>query len=219
MNNMVQFNLLPNVKIEYVKTQRTKRLLTLVSLVVSIAGIAVLLLAFVTVDVVQKKHLNDLNKDVSKYSNQLKGVKDLDKILTVQNQLSTLTGLHDQKPVTSRLFAYIAQITPAQATLNKLTIDFTANTLSVGGSAPSLDVISTYTDTLKSTTYKTTDSTQAQHAFSSVVLSTFARDDTGATFNITFSFDPKIFNTKNTVTLTVPQTANAAQSSVFGGGN
>ncbi len=95
---MVQFNLLPDVKLEYVKTQRTKRLLTLISIVVSIVGLAVLFLSFVTVNVVQKKSLNDLSSDITKYSSQLKNVKDLDKILTVQNQLSTLKGLHDQEP-------------------------------------------------------------------------------------------------------------------------
>lgn len=216
---MVQFNLLPNVKVEYVKTQRTKRLLTLISFVVSIAGLAVLLLSIVTVDVVQKKSLHDLNADVAKYSGQLKSVPDLNKILTVQNQLGTLTALHDQKPVTSRLFTYISQITPAQASLNKLTMDFTANTLIIGGTAPSLDVVSTYTDTLKSTTYKTKGSSVSTHAFSSVVLSTFGRDDTGASFTITLSFDPIIFNTNDDVTLTVPQTANASQSSIFGEGN
>jgi Tfp pilus assembly protein PilN len=217
---MIQFNLLPDVKLEYVKAQRTKRLLTLVSIVVSLASLAVLLLSIITVDVVQKKSLHDLNNDVAKYSSQLKSVKDLDKILTVQNQLSTLTSLHDQKPVTSRLFTYISQITPSQASLNKLTVDFTANTLTIGGTAPSLDTVSTYTDTLKGTTYKTGDSSRAAaNAFSGVVLSTFGRDDSGATFTITCSFDPVIFKTDSNVTLTVPQTANADQSTIFGGGS
>lgn len=216
---MVQFNLLPGVKLEYVKTQRTKRMLTLTSVVVSVVGLLLLALSFATVDVVQKKSLHDLNNDITKYSVQLKSVQNLDKILTVQNQLSTLTGLHNQKPVTSRLFSYIAQMTPAQASLSQLSIDFSANTMTIGGSAPSLDVVSTYTDTLKATTYKTAGTTAGTHAFSSVVLSSFGRTDSGATFTITCSFDPAIFNTDNNVTLTVPQSAGANQSSVFGGSN
>jgi Tfp pilus assembly protein PilN len=213
---MVQFNLLPDVKLEYVKTERTKRLLTVVSFFASVGGVALLILSIVSVDVVQKKSLHDLNNDIGRYSTQLKSVSDLDKILTVQNQLSTLTSLHDKKPVTSRLFAYISQITPGQASLNQLTIDFTANTLTIGGGAPSLDVVSTYTDTLKSTTYKTDAAgATATKAFSSVVLTSFGRDDKGATFTITCSFDPIIFNSANNVTLTVPATAEADQSSVF----
>jgi Tfp pilus assembly protein PilN len=216
---MVQFNLLPDVKLEYVKTQRTKRLLTLVSLFASAGALAILFLSFVSVDVVQKKSLHDLNSDITKYSSQLKSVPDLDKILTVQNQLGTLTNLHDQKPVVSRLFSFVTQVTPAQASLNNLNLDFAANTITVGGSAPSLDVVSTYTDTLKATKYKMGGSSMDMHAFSNVVLSSFGRTDKGATFTITLNFDPAIFNTKNDVTLEVPQSANASQSTTFGGGN
>lgn len=216
---MVQFNLLPDVKLEYVKTQRTKRLLTLVSLFASAGALAILFLSFVSVDVVQKKSLHDLNSDITKYSSQLKSVPDLDKILTVQNQLGTLTNLHDQKPVVSRLFSFVTQVTPAQASLNNLNLDFAANTITVGGSAPSLDVVSTYTDTLKATKYKMGGSSMDMHAFSNVVLSSFGRTDKGATFTITLNFDPAIFNTKNDVTLDVPQSANASQSTTFGGGN
>jgi hypothetical protein len=215
---MIQFNLLPDVKLEYVKTQHTKRLLTVISFFVSVAGIVVLLLSFVSVDVLQKKSLHDLNGDITKYSNQLKNVNDLDKILTVQNQLSTLTNLHDQKPVVSRLYGYVSQVTPAQASLNQLALDFAASTLTVGGSAPSLDAVSSYTDTLKATMYKTSDS-KSTHAFTNVVLSSFGRTQSGATFTITCTFDPVIFNSANEVTLTVPSTANVNQASVFGGGN
>ena len=216
---MIQFNLLPNVKLEYVKTQHTKRLLTVVSFFVSVGGVALLLLSMFTVDVVQKKSLSDLNGDITKYSGQLKSVNDLDKILTVQNQLSTLTSLHSQKPVTSRLFNYISQVTPSQASLDQLALDFTANTMSIGGTAPSLDVVSTFTDTLKATTYAASGDSTKQPAFSDVVLSSFGRTQSGATFTVSLSFDPAIFNAANNVTLTVPQSAGADQSSVFRGGN
>lgn len=217
---MIQFNLLPNVKLEYVKTQRTKHLLTVASLLVSVAGIAVLVVSLVTVDVVQKKSLSDENRDIARYSAQLKSTPDLNKILTVQNQLKTLSTLHDQKPVTSRLFTYISQITPNQASLNQLNIDFTANTLTIGGKAPSLDVVSTYTDTLKATQYTVAGSSDGKkNAFSKVVLSSFGRNDSGASFTITFSFDPIIFNTDDNVTLTVPASANTGQSNIFQGGN
>jgi Tfp pilus assembly protein PilN len=215
---MVQFNLLPDVKLEYVKTQRTKHLLTLVSVAASIAGIAILLVSVVTVDVVQKKSLNDENNDITRYSSQLKSIPNLNKILTVQNQLSTLTSLHDEKPVVSRLFNYIAEVTPTQASLNELNVDFTANTITIGGTAPSLDAVSTYTDTLKATTYTVNGSSTKTNAFSNVVLSSFGQNQAGATFTITYNFDPTIFNTDDSVTLSVPQTASATQS-VFQGGN
>ena len=215
---MIQFNLLPGVKLEYVKAQRTKHLMTFISIVVGAVALTVFLISLFVVDVVQKKSLSDLNKDVGSYSKKLKGTSDLSKILTVQNQLSTLTSLHDSKPVTSRLFDYISQVTPSQASLNKLTVDFTLNTLSVGGAAPSLDTVSLYTDTLKATYYTTDQNSTKVKAFSNVVLASFGRDDKGATFTITLSFDPTIFNATNTVKLIVPSTASAGQTNVFDAG-
>lgn len=217
---MVQFNLLPDVKLEYVKAQRTKYLMTFISVVVSIVALTVFFVSLFVVNVVQKKTLSDLNSDVTSYSKKLKDTNDLSKILTVQNQLSTLTALHDGKPVTSRLFDYISQVTPSQANLNKLTLDYKQNTLSIGGTAPSLDAVSLYTDTLKSTYYSVDKSSTKVKAFSDVVLASFARDSKGATFTITLSFDPTIFNAINTIKLIVPNTASAGQANVFdAGGN
>ncbi len=213
---MIQFNLLPAVKQDFIKARRTKRLVTLVSVAASAAAIFVLLLMLVTVDVVQKKSLHDLNGDIGKYSSQLKAVPNLNTILTVQNQLNTLTSLHDQKVVSSRLFGYVAQITPAQASISKLTIDYTANTVSMTGEAPTLDVVNSFTDTLKNTTYKTdkTDTANTK-AFSDVVLSAFGRDSKGATYTISLSFDPIIFNSANTVTLDVPNGTSGSQANLF----
>lgn len=211
---MVQFNLLPDVKLRYVKTERTKRLIILASLVVSMPSIAVLLISFLTVDVVQKKALNDENADISHYSSQLKNIPNLNSILTVQNQLNELGTLHDQKPVTSRLFTYVSQVTPPLATLNQLNIDFSAGTLTIGGTAPSLDVVNTYTDTLKATVYQAAGESATTHAFSQVVLSSFGRNDQGATFTITSNFDPVIFNTDDDVKLSIP-TSSGSQANVF----
>jgi hypothetical protein len=151
---MVQFNLLPDVKLEFVKARRTKYLMFFVAIVVGGIAIMVFLFAFFFVNVVQKQSLNDLQADIKQHSNDLKKVKNLDKILTVQNQLGSLTTLHKTKPVASRLFGYLTQVTPDQANLNKLTVDFSQTTMSIGGKAPSLDAVGIYTDALKATAYR-----------------------------------------------------------------
>lgn len=213
---MVQFNLLPDVKLQYIKARRTKRLVTLVSLVVIAASLGVFTIAFFSVNVVQKKSLSDLNKDIKTYSNELQSTKDLDKILTVQNQLNTLTGLHEKKVVGSRLFGYISQVTPAKASITKLNIDFALNTISISGETSGLDVVNTYTDTLKATTYKVSGANNGPtKAFKNVVLSTFGRDDKKATYTITASFDPAIFNGTSDVVLTVPDQVTTDPASLF----
>jgi Tfp pilus assembly protein PilN len=222
---MIQFNLLPEVKLQFIKARRTKRMMELISVIVIAASLVVLALMFTSVHVVQKKSMDDLNTDIKKYSSQLKSTPDLDKILTVQNQLGTLDDLHSQKAVASRLFSYLSTLTPARASISKLNIDFTQNTLSLTGEAPSLDVINVFTDTLKTTTYTTADTAKdgsPLHAFSDVVLTTFGRDSKGATYSINASFDPVIFSDASEVKLSLPAGATVDPSALFqreAGGN
>jgi Tfp pilus assembly protein PilN len=204
---MIQFNLLPDIKQQYLKAQRQKHLVVFVSTIATIAAIALFVILLLVVQVWQKKSISDLNGDIKKYSNQLSGTNDINKILTVQNQLSSLTALHDKKAIATRLFDYTTQTTPAQATISKLDLDFALNTISISGSADSLATVNTYVDTLKFTTFTATgNSTTKGNAYSKVVLSTFARTSKDTTYTITASFNPAIFSgTVDNVNLTVPQ--------------
>lgn len=212
---MIQFNLLPDVKQEYIKAKRTRQLVTVISLIVSAAALTLLVLLFISVKVVQKKSLSDADGDITKYSNQIKSIPDIDKVLTVQNQLQTLTGLHDGKVVSSRLFGYIAQLTPPSVSINSMTVDFTANTITISGQAPALNQVNTYADTLKETTFTTAANTTAQNAFSNVVLSSFGRTDKQATYTLTLSYKPEIFSNASSVTLTVPNIVTSPQQQLF----
>ena len=200
---MIQLNLLPDVKLQYLKVRRTQRLVISISMLLIATSLVIFVLLIGTVDVFQKKNLSDLNRDINTYKHQLQTTPNLNKILTVQNQLQVLTSLHDQKPAASRLFGFLQQMTPSDASISQINIDYTQNTISVTGNANSLDVVNAFTDTLKFTTYKKTDGTSA-NAFSAVVLSQFSRSSSGATYTITASFDPTIFNSANNTSLTVP---------------
>lgn len=200
---MIQFNLLPDVKLQYLKVRRTQHLVVTVSLIAIAVSVFVLVVLIGTVDGFQKKNIHDLKRDIGTTSNQLKSTPNLSKILTVQNQLQALTALHNNKPVASRLFDYIKQVTPSVANISQLSVDFSQNTINITGAASSLDIVNTYADTLKFTTYKQASGSTA-NAFSNVVLSQFNRDKSGATFTITASFDPVIFSSANSVNLTVP---------------
>jgi|SRR6185437_14650531 len=200
---MIQLNLLPDVKLQYLKVRRTQRLVVSISMLLIVASLFIFVLLIGTVDVFQKKNLSDLNHDISTYKSQLQNTPNLNKILTVQNQLQVLTSLHDQKPAATRLFTFLQQVTPSDANISQFNIDYTQNTVSITGAAGSLDTVNAYTDTLKFTTYKKSDGTSA-NAFSAVVLSQFTRTSSGATYTITATFDPAIFNSANNVSLTVP---------------
>lgn len=201
---MIQFNLLPAVKLDYVKARRNKRVTVLASVLVAGVAFGILVILFLAVQVAQKKYSNDLSADIATQSKKLESTEDLNKILTIQNQLNSLTGLHDAKPVASQLFPYLKQVTPANVSVANIQVDFAANTMAITGSASSINSVNTFVDTLKFTTYAE-DGGQATPAFSEVVLSNFGRDDKGASYQVTLKFDPAIFDSTKKTTLTVPQ--------------
>jgi hypothetical protein len=202
---MIQFNLLTDVKLEYIKSKQLQRTVMLIATIITASAVGLLILLILIVYGLQKKHISDQTVDIKKYSQELQNTQDLNKKLTVQNQLDSLPGLHNDKVVATRLFSYLGQLTPAQASITKFDIDYAANTMIFTGTADSLSTVNKFADTLKFTTYKTEANTTDKPAFSKVVLNTFARTDKDASYQIDATFDTAIFNSTNDVTLTVPK--------------
>ncbi len=206
---MMQLNLLPDIKMQYIKTQRSRRLVLSVSILVTVAAVALLLL-LLSVDGLQKKHLSDLNKDIKSGSSKLQHEPQIDKMLTVQNQLGSLTALQASKPSAARLFDYLNQVTPANVAITEFTIDFTKQTATITGTSGNLANVNKYVDTLKYTTYTAGGSNTAKPAFSSVVLSSFSLNtdsqaaNQAASFTVNLSYDKAIFDATQDVKLSVP---------------
>lgn len=202
----VQFNLLPDVKLEYDKAQRTKRLVYLLSGLATGVVLVIFILSFLSVNVLQKKLLSDANKDIGNYSQKLKAIPDLDKILTIQNQLNSLPALHQQKHYGSRLFTYLPQLTPTNISIGKLAIDTTANTINITGTTDTVQSVNKFVDTLKFTSYTLGDDQSTKKlAFSNIILSKVDRNDKGSSYTIDGSFDPALFIGSSNVKLVVPQ--------------
>lgn len=208
---MIELNLLPDVKMEYMKAQRTQRLVVSLSVLISAASI-VLMGVLYGVDSLQKKHLSDLATDIKGKSSQLKSKPQIDKILTVQNQLESLTSLHATKPEVSKLFSYLNQVTPVEVSINTMTFDLTQNTATITGTSDTLFSVNKYVDTLKFATYTTPDVKKATAAFSNIVLSSFgfnansSDSKNAANYSITLSYTHDIFDITKEASLTVPTT-------------
>lgn len=215
---MMQLNLLPDVKLEYIKARRTKHTVMLLSAVISGSAIALFILFFLVVNVVQKQHLSNLNENIEEHKKTLLAKPELSKILTIQNQLNSLTALHSEKPVVSRTYTYIQQVTPQSASMEILTVNFAEQTMKIEGNANSLVTVNTFVDTLKFTTFNSEPLEEGQgekksnaRAFSEVVLSDFAistieaEQDPNkvAKYTIILKYDPLIFSDANKVTLVV----------------
>lgn len=204
---MIQFNLLPDVKLDYIRAKNLKRTVLVVAGLVSASAAAIFILMFLTVNVFQKTHLSHLNTDIADKSEQLKSTKDLDKVLTIQNQLNSLPALHDKKPVTSRLFNYLGLLVPAQVSIGKFDLDFDTSVMNVSGTTDSLGTVNKFVDTLKFTTYTYEQDGNKKEIkpFSSVVMASFGRTDKEATYQVKLSFDKAIFDSANKGTLVVPK--------------
>ncbi|HSH18083.1 MAG TPA: PilN domain-containing protein [Candidatus Saccharimonadales bacterium] len=203
---MIQFNLLPDVKLAYVRTQRTKRLVMGTALIATAAAFAIFLLLFLGVHVVQKVRISQLDTGIKERTADLKKNQDLDKVLTIQNQLGSLTGLHDDKVTASRTFSVLQQVTPGGVGITNFTTDFTASTIAISGQTASLDRVNAFVDTLKFATYTLKDDPEGKKAFSEVVLSQFGRSESATTYTVTFKFDPALFGRDANDQLTVPKT-------------
>ena len=216
---MIQFNLLPDVKLEFVKANRLKHAVSVISIIAAAVALGIMAILILTVDVIQKSHLNDLNSQIVTITGQLRGTSNLNQVLTVQSQVNALPALNANKPVTTRLLGptgYMAALTPANATISQINIDFNTNVISITGSADSLATVNQFVDTMKLSSYQTSSSQTSKNAFSNVVLSTFAFTSTsGATYTISATFDPALFSSaSNTVTLNVPSSNSSRSSSI-----
>lgn len=204
---MIQFNLLPNVKVEYLKIKRQKRIISLVAAGVILACSVVLIGLFSIVLGVQPNRLSGLDKSIKSISNDIKSKKDINKILTIQNQLTAIDGLHEDKPVTTRLSNLLVKITPKDVSIQNFTVDFKTLKIDVTGQAKSFEEMNKFIDTLKFTTLKKGDSSNGEStkAFSQVVLNSYSLSDKGAGFVVSFIYDNEIFKSSSeNLTLEVP---------------
>ena len=198
---MIQFNLLPDVKLEYIKATYRRRIITFFSVAIAAFFIAIFVLMFLFVRVNQTRHISSLDKDIETNLATLRENPDLDKVLTVQNQLNSLPNLHEGKNMSSRMFDYLSQITPNNVAVSNVDVEFEAKTISIKGTADELSTVNRFVDTIKFTEFAIKDVDQAKEkAFSSVVLQQFSindtagSDDNGAvSYEISFNFNEQIF--------------------------
>ncbi len=225
---MIQFNLLPDVKIEFLKARRRMRMVVAISIVSSATSVLLFAALFSYVRIGQLGHIKHMDNDINNGVETLrKDAPDLDKILTVQNQLNSLPKLHDDKAISSRLFDYMFQLTPSKATISDIELNLDDNTLLIKGNSDSFGTVNKYVDTLKFSEYQLSKSEKPDGtAFSNVVLQKFevvAKNSGAATaaggtveYEILASFDPVIFSNikdiaegKPAITLVIPNIISA----------
>lgn len=194
---MIQFNLLPDIKLEYLKTKKLKHMIITISFISAVAAIVIMLMTL-AYSLSQSKHLSDLDADVDALVTELNNEPDLTKILSIQNQLNSLPAIYDARPEISRLPDILKKTTPDvnKFSISSLTMDMATNQMTVSGGAPSLDRVYDYIDTLKFSSYKeNVDGAAIVDAFKDEKLDGFSNAEEETTFTVSFTFDPTLFNT------------------------
>jgi len=220
---MTQFNLLPEIKLEYLKAEKERRLVVGITALVTVISIIIAITLY-SLTLIQKNQINNYAADINEQGRIITGQKNLNDLLTVQNQIGTITSLHNQDPAVSNLAGYLDQLIPVNASITNLTISFnsgsnaslggaTSNSVTLSGSANSLATVNQLVDILKYATFRVKGTPGSQQAFSSVVLTSFGITTTtttsnvsgpAASYTINFNFDPTLFNITDQVSLNVP---------------
>jgi hypothetical protein len=221
---MIEINLVPDVKQELIKAQRVRASVISVAIVVGIGVVGVVVVLAIWVFAVQAARGIISDNTIKNESQKLSGVEDISRTLTIQNQLSKLSSMHDNKNINSRLFDILTTINPSapnNIAITNVSLDSATNTIKLEAQAvngyPALDV---FKKTINATTfdYSNSDGKQSVKLASAMSDSdrSYGEDASGAKvlrFTLTFTYPVELFsNSSENATIVAPERTNATDS-------
>ena len=157
---MIEINLLPNVKRELLKTRAMRNRVISISFLVggaSIAAVVVLALIFgsqIAAEAVQGGVIKDRN-------DKLMAVEDLNKVVTIQHQLTKINEQHSGKKINSRVFDVVTAVNPVapnNVSFSDIKVNPESKTITLEGSAVNgYSALETLKKTILNTKVQTTD--------------------------------------------------------------
>ena len=157
---MIEINLLPNVKRELLKTRAMRNRVISISFLVggaSIATVVVLALIFgsqIAAEAVQSGVIKDRN-------DKLMAVEDLNKVVTIQHQLTKINEQHSGKKINSRIFDVVTAVNPVapnNVSFSDIKVNPESKTITLEGSAVNgYSALETLKKTILNTKVQTTD--------------------------------------------------------------
>ncbi len=157
---MIEINLLPNVKRELLKTRAMRNRVISISFLVGGASIAtVVVLALIlgsqfAAEAVQGGVIKDRN-------DKLMAVEDLNKVVTIQHQLTKINEQHSGKKLNSRIFDVVTAVNPVapnNVSFSDIKVNPESKTITLEGSAVNgYSALETLKKTILNTKVQTTD--------------------------------------------------------------
>lgn len=134
---MIEINLIPDVKREFIHAQKMRNLAITASILVGAAAAGVVVILALLLGA-QALHESIARGQVDSEFKKLQSVDNIDNVLTIQNQLSKISSINDTKTMDSRLFDVLTAISPSAPNDIKIAtvkLDPAERTLSIEGSA------------------------------------------------------------------------------------
>lgn len=221
---MIEINLIPDVKQEFIRAQRMRAQVISWSIVAGVIAVGVVAALAIYVFGVQWARSAYDDKVIKTTYNQLAQNPDLSKNLTIQNQLASIESLHDSVPATSRLFSALDAVNPpAPNTIdsNDVLLDTSAGTVTLQAqSAGGYQALETYKKTLTNAQVQYTQNGSTQTAPLATDISidnvSYGQDSSGnniVTFTATFTYAPELLDiTLTNVSIKITGTGNATDS-------
>ena len=157
---MIEINLLPNLKRELLKTRAMRNRVISISFLVggaSIAAVVVLALILgsqIAAEAVQSGVIKDRN-------DKLMAVEDLNKVVTIQHQLTKINEQHSGKKINSRVFDVVTAVNPVapnNVSFSDIKVNPESKTITLEGSAVNgYSALETLKKTILNTKVQTTD--------------------------------------------------------------
>ena len=215
---MIEINLIPAVKQELIKVQRVRATVIAFSILIGLVAIAVVTLLVIYVFGVQTVRSVVADDAIKKGGQQLASVEDLSKTLTIQNQLTKLSTMHDEKKIDSRIFDVLLAIIPPvpnNIQISDLAVDSTAGTITMQGQAAnSYAAAEVFRKTIEGAKVKyTSDAGDQAVALASNVSTgdtSYGEDSSGAKvlrFTLSFTYAKELFapSSKNATVIIATQ--------------
>jgi len=202
---MIEINLVPDVKQELIRARSIRAAVVSVSIIATIAAIALVVLLSIYVFGVQTLRNTVADDAIKKGGAQLASVEDLSKVLTIQNQLTKINALNDAKQIDSRVFTMLQAVIPPepnQVQISTASIDATTKTITLEGQALTYPAVEAFKKTIGAAYVRYKDTTDAQQDVPlatdiSLTNVSFGEDSTGTKvlrFTISFTNAEELFS-------------------------
>lgn len=221
---MIEINLVPDVKQELITAQRVRASVISIAILVGMAAVGIVVVLAFWVFIVQTARGVLSDNTIKNESEKLAKVADVADTLTIQNQLSKLSAMHDNKSVDSRIFDILTTINPPEPNniaITNVALDSETSTVKLEAQAPggypALDV---FKKTINATTFKFTQDGETQSVPLASGMSdsdrSYGENAAGAKvlrFTLTFTYPEQLFSrTARSASIVAPTRTNATDS-------